>query len=131
MPSLGASSVSAHIPRCNVSYEEASADTITGTICLERCPIHNLPHYACIVPSKELYAYATLASLGDDVYEEPSTQRFEKHVAQLFGKGAALFVSSGSMSNQIALRAHLTQPPHSVLCDIRSHINRYVQFTTN
>ncbi|KAF8499463.1 pyridoxal phosphate-dependent transferase [Gautieria morchelliformis] len=79
------------------------------------------------VPTKEMYAYATLASLGDDVYEEPSTLHLESHVARLFGKEAALFVPSGSMSNQIALRAHLTQPPHSVLCDIRSHINRQVK----
>jgi len=84
-----------------------------------------------LVPSKEMYAYALLASLGDDVYEEPSTQRLERHVAQLFGKEEALFVSSGTMSNQIAIRAHLTQPPHSVLCDIRSHINWQVKPTRN
>ena len=72
-----------------------------------------------------MYQYAVLSSLGDDVYEEPSTIRLQNHVAKLFGKEAALFVSSGSMSNQIALRAHLTQPPHSILCDARAHINWY------
>ncbi|KAF8527958.1 pyridoxal phosphate-dependent transferase [Hysterangium stoloniferum] len=77
------------------------------------------------VPTKEMYDYATRSSLGDDVYEEPSTNQLERHIAQLFGKEAAIFLSSGSMSNQIALRAHLTRPPHSVLCDIRSHINCY------
>ncbi|KIJ45607.1 hypothetical protein M422DRAFT_75043 [Sphaerobolus stellatus SS14] len=77
------------------------------------------------VPTKEMYQYALLSSLGDDVYEEPSTIRLQNHVAKLFGKEAALFVSSGSMSNQIALRAHLTQPPHSLLCDVRAHIHCY------
>jgi threonine aldolase len=78
-----------------------------------------------------MYVYAVLSSLGDDVYEEPSTNLLEKHVAQLLGKDAALFVPSGSMSNQIALRSHLTQPPHSVLCDIRSHINRQARLLVN
>lgn len=71
-----------------------------------------------------MYEYAVRSSLGDDVYEEPSTKILEAHIAKLFGKDAAIFVSSGTMSNQLALRAHLFQPPHSVLCDIRSHIHR-------
>lgn len=75
-------------------------------------------------PSKEMYTYAIQASLGDDVYEEPTTQALEKHVAQLAGKEAALFMPSGTMSNQIALRTHLKQPPYSVLVDVRAHINK-------
>ncbi|KAF8898362.1 pyridoxal phosphate-dependent transferase [Infundibulicybe gibba] len=76
-------------------------------------------------PTKEMYAYATLATLGDDVYSEPSTIALESHIAQLTGKEAALFMPSGSMSNQIALRTHLKQPPYSVVCDLRAHINKY------
>jgi len=72
-----------------------------------------------------MWAYAVQASLGDDVYHEPSTLAFEEHVAQLLGKEAALFMPSGTMSNQIALRTHLKQPPYSVLCDYRSHVNKY------
>ena len=71
-----------------------------------------------------MYSHAVLSSLGDDVYDDPSTKLLEKHVARLLGKESGLFVPSGTMANQIALRVHLTQPPHSVLCDIRSHINR-------
>jgi threonine aldolase len=67
-------------------------------------------------------AYASLASLGDDVYYDPSTDALEAHVAQLTGKEAGLFLPSGTMSNQIALRTHLKQPPHSVVTDARSHI---------
>ena len=77
------------------------------------------------MPTKEMYAYAALASLGDDVYHEPSTIALEAHMAKLTGKEAALFMPSGTMSNQIALRTHLKQPPYSVLCDHRAHIARY------
>ena len=77
------------------------------------------------VPTKEMYLYASLASLGDDVYHEPSTIALEAHMAQLAGKEAALFLPSGTMSNQIALRTHLKQPPYSVLCDSRSHVHVY------
>ncbi|KAI0271532.1 pyridoxal phosphate-dependent transferase [Gloeopeniophorella convolvens] len=77
------------------------------------------------VPTKNMYEYAVQASLGDDVYHEPSTIAFEGHVARLFGKEAALFVPSGTMSNQLALRSHLKQPPYTVLCDYRSHIYKY------
>lgn len=77
------------------------------------------------VPTKEMYLYASLASLGDDVYHEPSTLALEAHMAKLTGKEAALFLPSGTMSNQIALRTHLKQPPYAVLCDHRAHINTY------
>ncbi|KAI0042672.1 threonine aldolase [Auriscalpium vulgare] len=77
------------------------------------------------VPTREMYEYAVLASLGDDVYQEPSTIALEAHMAKLTGKEAALFMPSGTMSNQIALRSHLKQPPYSVLCDYRAHINKY------
>lgn len=74
------------------------------------------------VPSKEMYLYASMASLGDDVYHEPSTLALEAHMAKMSGKDAALFLPSGTMSNQIALRTHLKQPPYAVLCDHRAHI---------
>ncbi|KAN0121567.1 Pyridoxal phosphate-dependent transferase [Russula decolorans] len=74
------------------------------------------------VPSKEMYEYAVQASLGDDVYHEPSTAALEAHIARLFGKEAALFVASGTMSNQLAIRTHLKQPPYSIVCDHRAHI---------
>jgi len=73
-----------------------------------------------------MYTYALQATLGDDVYFEPTVHSLEVHVAKLTGKEAALFVPSGTMSNQVALRTHLVQPPHSVLCDYRAHINRSV-----
>ncbi|KAJ7597670.1 pyridoxal phosphate-dependent transferase [Mycena floridula] len=77
------------------------------------------------VPTQEMYEYATTATLGDDVYFEPSTAALEAHIAQLAGKEAALFVTSGTASNQLAMRSHLMQPPYSILCDVRSHIHKY------
>lgn len=73
-----------------------------------------------------MYTYAFQATIGDGVYFEPTTGSLEAHLAKLTDKEAALFVPSGTMSNQIALRTHLVQPPYSVLCDYRSHINKYV-----
>lgn len=77
---------------------------------------------ALSVPTREMYEYAVQASLGDDVYHEPNTAALEVHVAQIFGKEAAIFVPSGTMANQLAVRSHLKQPPYSILCDHRAHI---------
>ncbi|KAI9479568.1 pyridoxal phosphate-dependent transferase [Zychaea mexicana] len=66
------------------------------------------------------------ASRKDDVFGiDPSVNELEHHVAKLFGHEASLFCASGSMTNQLGLRTLLTQPPHSVLCDSRSHIYLY------
>lgn len=69
-------------------------------------------------------AYALRASLGDDVILEPCTALLEGHIAKITGKEAGLFLPSGTMSNQIALRTHLQQPPYSVITDARAHIYR-------
>ncbi|CZT49022.1 related to threonine aldolase [Rhynchosporium secalis] len=62
-------------------------------------------------------------TLQDDVYrEDATTSSLEKHVAELAGHEAGLFVISGTMANQLALRTHLNQPPQGLLCDARSHI---------
>lgn len=62
-------------------------------------------------------------SLLDDVFQEdPATNDLEAYVAGRTGKEAGLFVLSGTMGNQLALRSLLTQPPHSVICDYRAHI---------
>lgn len=68
--------------------------------------------------------YALRASLGDDVYFDESTSALEAHIAKITGKEASLFFPSGTMSNQVALRTHLQQPPHSVITDARAHIYR-------
>lgn len=78
------------------------------------------------VPSDEALAAMAFASRGDDVYQEDATTTtFEAQVAALLGKEAALFCASGSASNQLAVRTHLTQPPFSLVCDMRAHIFRH------
>jgi threonine aldolase len=65
-------------------------------------------------------------SLFDDVFnEDPMTKDLEAHCASLCGKEAGLLVLSGTMGNQLGLRALLQQPPYGVLCDARSHIVKY------
>ena len=65
------------------------------------------------------------ADVGDDVYgEDPSVNRLEEQVADLFGHEAAVFVPSGTMGNQICLR--LVVPPASELvCDADAHVVTY------
>lgn len=62
------------------------------------------------------------AEVGDDVYaEDPTINRLEQRAAEVFGKEAAIFVPTGSMGNQIALRLH-TQPGKEVVCESRAHV---------
>ena len=62
------------------------------------------------------------AEVGDDVYgEDPTVNRLEKRAAEIFGKEAALFVPTGTMGNQIAVRLH-TQHGQEVICERRAHV---------
>jgi threonine aldolase len=62
------------------------------------------------------------AEVGDDVYgEDPTVNRLEARAAEIFGREAALFVPSGTMGNQTAIRLH-TQHGQEVICESRSHI---------
>jgi len=65
------------------------------------------------------------AEVGDDVYrDDPTVLRLEQRIAELFGTEAALFVPSGTMANQIALRAH-TQPGDEVIIGKDAHCWRH------
>jgi threonine aldolase len=62
------------------------------------------------------------AEVGDDVYgEDPTVNALQEKAAALTGKEAGLFVPSGSMGNQIAVKVH-TQPGDEVLCEASCHI---------
>jgi len=62
------------------------------------------------------------AEVGDDVYaEDPTINRLEQRAAEVFGRGAALFVPSGTMGNQIAIKLHTTHG-QEVICEERSHV---------
>jgi threonine aldolase len=67
------------------------------------------------------------AEVGDDVYgEDPSVNRLQEVAASLLGKNASLFVPSGTMANQLSIRAH-TKPGDEIILDSRAHIVRYEQ----
>jgi len=74
------------------------------------------------LPSAEMRSFIAEAPLGDDVFgEDPTILRLEDETAQLLGHEAAVFMPSGTMSNQIAIRAH-TQPGDELLCEENAHI---------
>lgn len=62
------------------------------------------------------------AVVGDDVYrEDPTVNRLQERAAEIFEREAALFVPSGLMGNQAAIKAH-TRPGQEVICEQRAHI---------
>jgi threonine aldolase len=62
------------------------------------------------------------AEVGDDVYgEDPTVNQLEARAAEIFGREAAIFVPTGTMGNQIAIRLH-TQHGQEVICEARSHV---------
>ncbi len=65
------------------------------------------------------------AEVGDDVFgEDPTVNALETRLAGMFGKEAALFCPSGTMTNQIAIKVH-TQPLDELICDEFSHVYQY------
>ena len=65
------------------------------------------------------------AEVGDDVFgEDPTINALESKVANLFGKAAAIFCPSGTMTNQIAINVH-TRPLDEVICEELSHVYQY------
>lgn len=73
-------------------------------------------------PTPEMRAAMAAADVGDDVYgEDPAINRLEARAAEIFGREAAIFVPTGSMGNQIALRLH-TQQGQEVVCESRAHV---------
>ncbi len=65
------------------------------------------------------------AEVGDDVYgEDPTVNLLQERAAEIFGKEAALFVPTGSMGNQIAVKLH-TRAGDEVVIEERGHIFNY------
>lgn len=73
-------------------------------------------------PTPGMLAAMTAAAVGDDVFgEDPTVNELERRAADLFGLEAGLFVPSGTMSNQIALRVHC-RPQDEVLLESTCHV---------
>ncbi|MCA1053915.1 low-specificity L-threonine aldolase [Rossellomorea aquimaris] len=76
-------------------------------------------------PTEEMRLAAFHAEVGDDVYgEDPTVTKLEKEAASILGKQAALFVTSGTQGNQIAVLTH-TRPGNEILLEENSHIFYY------
>src|SRR5271168_2930556 len=73
-------------------------------------------------PTQEMRRAMFFAEVGDDVYgEDPTVNLLEHRAAEIFAREAAIFVPTGSMGNQIAIRIH-TQPGQEIICEERAHI---------
>jgi len=73
-------------------------------------------------PSKAMREVIAVAPVGDDVFgDDPTVIELEKKVSSLFGKGAGMYVPSGSMSNLIATYT-MTDPGDKIFCEEKCHI---------
>jgi threonine aldolase len=73
-------------------------------------------------PTAEMRKAMAAAEVGDDVYgEDPTVNLLQERAAEIFGKEAALFVPTGSMGNQIAVKLH-TKPGDEIIIEERGHI---------
>lgn len=76
-------------------------------------------------PSQEMLAAMFSAPTGDDVFgEDPTVNELEAFAAAYFGKEAALYCSSGTQTNQIAIQVHV-QPGGEVITHEESHVYKY------
>ena len=75
-------------------------------------------------PSPAMREAMSSAVVGDDVYgDDPTVRRLEARTAEVLGKDDAVYMPTGSMTNQVAIRAH-TEPGDRVIMDIGSHVVR-------
>jgi threonine aldolase len=80
-------------------------------------------------PTAEMRQAMADAEVGDDVYgEDPTVNKLEQRAAEVFGRAAAIFVPSGTMGNQIAIKIH-TRHGQEVICEERAHIYQYEMAT--
>ncbi|OQW31765.1 MAG: threonine aldolase [Nitrospira sp. SG-bin1] len=78
-------------------------------------------------PTDDMRKAMARAEVGDDVYgEDPTVNRLQDMAATMLGKRFALFVPSGTMANQLAIRSH-TQPGQEIIVESKSHVVRYEQ----
>jgi len=73
-------------------------------------------------PTAEMRRAMAEAEVGDDVYgEDPTVNRLEQRACEIFNREASLFVPTGTMGNQIAIKVH-TRHGQEVICEERAHI---------
>jgi len=88
-------------------------------------PIVDLRSDTVTKPSAAMRKAMHDAEVGDDVYrEDPTINRLQDRAAEIFGRQAGLYVVSGTMGNQTALKV-LTRHGQEVICEDRSHIYNF------
>ncbi|RAL03253.1 uncharacterized protein BO80DRAFT_462967 [Aspergillus ibericus CBS 121593] len=97
-------------PELERAIERAGGDFRSDTVTVPTEPV--------------MQAIINASSFEDDIYEggDPAVNAFQDKIKAMTGKEAALFVLSGTQGNQICLRTHLHQPPHTILLDYRAHV---------
>jgi threonine aldolase len=76
-------------------------------------------------PSSQMIEAMMSAEVGDDVFgDDPTVKALEQQVAQMFGMEASLFCTSGTLTNQLAIKTHC-KPGSEIICDKLSHIYLY------
>lgn len=90
-------------------------------------PIIDLRSDTVTKPSQGMREAMLTAPVGDDVIDiDPTVELLQARTAELLGKEAAIFMPSGTMTNQIALRVHC-RPGDEFLCETGCHIYNYEQ----
>src|SRR3954462_15071713 len=101
------------------SRTEAQVQTVETT---KPFPAVDLRSDTVTRPTPEMRRAMFEAEVGDDVYgEDPTINRLEHRAAEIFAREAAIFVPTGTMGNQIAIKIH-TQPGQEIICEERAHI---------
>lgn len=76
-------------------------------------------------PSDKMRSAMAAAEVGDDVFgDDPTVNRLQDRAAEIFGKEAALWVPTGCMGNEVAVKVH-TQPGQEIVTEDRGHILNY------
>jgi len=76
-------------------------------------------------PSDEMRKAMATAEVGDDVLgDDPTVSELEQRTADILGKEAAVFMPSGTMTNQVAIRCH-TEPGDEILLEAEAHLYYY------
>ncbi len=78
-------------------------------------------------PTPEMRAAIANAEVNDDVIDvDPTVEKLQNLCAEMLGKEAAIYMPSGTMTNQVAVRVHC-QPGDELICDVNCHIYNYEQ----
>jgi threonine aldolase len=76
-------------------------------------------------PSKAMREAMAYAEVGDEVWgDDPTVNKLQEKCSEISGKEASLYVPSGCMANQLAIKCH-TQPSDEIICEWDSHIVKY------